>query len=70
MGGSGELVLRGWIAPATTDRLIECEQELRSLGVDVGVWDAIEKEWQHCVVTPEAMKKLDPLWGEYVWGLE
>lgn len=51
----------------------EDAQEVRSLGVELlslkvaGKTEETE-EWE-CRVSEEAFKKLDPLWGRFIWAL-
>ena len=59
------IVLRGWIVALQSDR-----PELESLGIILGSFDSQVEEYQDCVVSEEAFKKLDPLWGKYIWGLQ
>lgn len=67
---SKDVELHGWIQPCDPDLNINtAEKELQTLGVDVGPWNTIEKEFQHCVVSLAVLAKLDPLWGRYIWGL-
>lgn len=62
--------LTGWIQPCMPERNVnECRRELKAIGVDVGEWNAEAGEFQRCVVSNSAMDTLDPLWGEYIWGL-
>jgi hypothetical protein len=62
--------LHGWIQPCVESFDVnECRRELESLGVNVGPWDLFNQEFEDCILTVEALKKLDPLWGCYIWGL-
>jgi len=60
-GSKDALVL--WIIADETDR-----EHLESLGVELGPYNTERKEFNPCRVTPEALDKLDPWWGEYWWG--
>lgn len=64
-------LLHGWIQPCSpTVTETEARAELESLGVKVGEWDARLREFQKCVVSEEALVKLEELRNRYVWGLE
>lgn len=61
----------GWITPCEDPIDVNaCRAELEALGINVGEWYEPEREFQRCVVSLEALEKLDPLWGRYIWGLE
>lgn len=63
--------LRGWIQPCDPETSESAARvELETLGVDVGPWHEKIEEFQNCIVSREAMDKLDPLWGRYIWGLQ
>lgn len=66
---SADPTLRGWIAPCGFYGSIEARQELESLGVKVGDYNATKNEYVDCEVSQAVMDCLDPLWGKYVWGL-
>jgi hypothetical protein len=57
----------GWIAGAGPDD----RARLEALGIEVGPWveDNLGGEFRDCVVSPEAMQRLDPLWPRFIWGL-
>ena len=63
--------LRGWIMPAADnpDPVI-ARKELTALGVQVGEWDHVKEEFRNCVVSLDALRALDPLWGRYIWRLD
>lgn len=66
----GEVVLRGWIQPCgDTSDVGNYRRVLESIGVQVGPWDMMAREFQECAVPLSAMEGLDPLWGQYIWGL-
>lgn len=58
-------MLRGWIIAPEGDR-----QRLEELGVELGEYDITGQSFEDCVVSEEAMERLNPLWGMYIWGLE
>lgn len=62
--------LRGWIQPCNGKRESDCRRELESIGVDVGLWDESAWHFRDCTVSGEAISRLDPLWGQYIWGLQ
>ncbi len=43
---------------------------LRALRIILGPYDPIEGQFVDCHVSPEALARLDPYWGIYVWGLK
>lgn len=48
----------------------ENEKEyLQSLGIILGVYNRVEREFVDCLVSDEAMKKLDAHWGTFYWAL-
>ncbi|MBP1309108.1 hypothetical protein JOD82_002128 [Paenibacillus sp. 1182] len=49
---------------------IEEKELLESLGVIVGAYNDSTKEFQNCLVSDEAMDKLDDHWGTFWWSLE
>ena len=56
----------GWIlANNAGDR-----RHLTSLGVVVGKWNRKVGQFEGCVVSQEALDRLDPYWGRYYWGLK
>ena len=57
-------IFRGWISGDKNDREI-----LQQLGVKVGPWEESIEAWTPCDVTPEALKRLDRMWGRFIWGL-
>lgn len=62
--------LTGWIQPCDPESTEQsAREELTALGINVGEWDDLIKEFKRCAVTGVAMEKLDPLWGRYIWGL-
>lgn len=61
----GRQMYFGWImAP------FEAKEGLEKIGIVVGPYDEFNQQFDHCEVTPEALKLLDPCWGEFVWGLQ
>jgi len=65
-----EPVLHGWIKPLEWYMDVSAHRRaLEAIGVQVGVWDMMQSEFQECVVPSSAIEKLDPLWGQYIWGL-
>lgn len=65
-----QIVLSGWIRPCGGWVDVNtCRDQLVSFGVEVGPWDMFAREFQECKVSLSALKKLDPLWGKYIWGL-
>lgn len=58
------MVLKGWITASITDK-----EFLESLGIQLGDYDHAEHEFTNCVVTEEVLRKLNPLWGTFFWGL-
>ncbi|KAF6630578.1 hypothetical protein J2W97_001263 [Paenibacillus jamilae] len=58
-------MLRGWISADVEDR-----EELEKFGIRLGQYDYENCEFTECLVNEEAFTLLEPLWGEYVWGLE
>jgi len=57
-------IFRGWISGDKNDREI-----LQQLGVKVGHWEDSVEAWTPCDVTPKALKRLDRMWGRFIWGL-
>ncbi|MFD0587745.1 hypothetical protein ACFQZE_07000 [Paenibacillus sp. GCM10027627] len=39
------------------------------MGIVVGIWDEQQEEFTNCIVSSEAMGKLDPYWSYYYWWL-
>jgi len=65
-----EIVLRGWIQPCkNTSNVDNYRRVLEDVGVKVGPWNESKQEFENCVVTMSALESLDPLWGQYIWGL-
>lgn len=60
--------LRGWIQPVATTEDV-ARRELQSFGVEVGEWDGKIEEFKGCIVSLDALAKLDPHWGRYIWEL-
>jgi len=58
-------IYRGWIS----GRQKEAEL-LTSIGIKLGPWDPKEEVWSPCDVPVDAMEKLDPRWGQFIWGFE
>lgn len=54
-----------WII-ATPDDAIT----LSKLGICLGLYDDAEREYRGCEVDEETLVKLDPYWGQYIWGSE
>ena len=54
--------LKGWIACSTDDRNF-----LENLGIKLGEYG--EGEFVNCVVSKKSLKKLQPYWGRFIWGL-
>jgi hypothetical protein len=70
MLNESEPALRGWIKPLDWYMDVSAHRRtLEAIGVQVGVWDMAQSEFQECVVPASAMEKLDSLWGQYIWGL-
>lgn len=57
-------MLRGSIAADEDEK-----EYLESLGIVVGIYNRIEKEFADCLVSDEAMAKLDEHWGAFFWSL-
>ena len=48
----------------------EDKEHLESLGIIVGEYNNNEQEFSNCIISDEAIKKLDPYWfGRYIWGV-
>jgi hypothetical protein len=45
------------------------KEYLERLGVIVGAYDPTEKQFVDCLVSDEAMEKLDVHWGSFFWSL-
>lgn len=58
-------IYRGWISGEKSDRDI-----LQQFGVKIGPWEESIEAWTPCDVTPEALHRLDQMWGRFIWGLE
>lgn len=60
-----------WIAfglTPTAVEVIDAKALLESIGVLVGPHDG-RGTFERCIVSDEAFKKLDPLWGSrFIWG--
>ena len=54
-----------WIMGTKEDR-----GRLESMGVLVGRYDPIMQAFRECVVNDAALEKLQPTWGDFVWGPE
>lgn len=69
--GEEAIVLSGWIRPCGQEAVDvdSARKELEACGVEVGGWNAPEREFHRCRVSMMALDKLDPLWGKYIWGL-
>lgn len=57
-------MLKGWILATQAD-----QKKLEEFGVVVGPYNPDEGCFEECQVSDEALDKLDPLWGQYYWGL-
>jgi len=55
-------MLKGWIACNKDDKNL-----LEELGIILGEYG--EGEYINCIVSKKALKKLQPYWGRFVWGL-
>jgi hypothetical protein len=67
---SEEIVLRGWIQPCeNTSNVANYRRVLEEAGVRVGPWNESGWMFQDCVVPASAFERLNPLWGQYIWGL-
>ena len=56
--------LHGWIAASLHERA-----ELEAMGIQVGAYK--DGFFEPCVVSEEAMQKLNPTWGRrFVWSLK
>lgn len=42
---------------------------LKGLGIVLGNYSETENEFQDCLVSEEAMAKLDEHWGDFFWSL-
>lgn len=58
-------IYRGWIEGDPKEAGV-----LTGIGVKLGPLDEKLKLWSACEVSPEAMEKLDGLWGQFIWGLD
>jgi hypothetical protein len=58
-------MLRGWIVAEEYEK-----KELESIGIIVGEYIKEQGLFDNCIVSEEAMNKLDPLWGVFYWGLK
>lgn len=45
-------------------------KKLEDAGVVLGEYNAETRYYEDCFVSEETLTKIEPLWGEYVWGLE
>jgi hypothetical protein len=55
----------GWIAADPSDR-----EHLESLGVVVGDYAEKNRMFVDCIVSDDALNKLEPYWlNRYIWGL-
>jgi hypothetical protein len=65
-----ETVPRGWIQPCgNSSEVANYRRVLEGLGIQVGPWDMVRRQFDECAVSIPALEKLDPLWGQYIWGL-
>lgn len=70
------VVLRGWIQHNDREDTRESATDLlRDLGITLGPYFphptyAGFGQFDNCVVPDEALEKLNPYWGRFVWGLE
>jgi hypothetical protein len=65
-----ETVLRGWIQPCgNSSDVSNYRRVLEAAGVQVGPWDMMTRQFDECFVSMSALERLDPLWGQYIWGL-
>ncbi len=62
-------VITGWIKPCDHQNPSEAQLELEAIGVIVIYYDATQDEFK-VKVPPEALDRLDKLWGPYIWGLK
>lgn len=60
-------MLTGWIQPPPGEPM--AAERLTDLGVVLGPLDQETGTYLSCQVTTEAFLGLEPLWGEYIWGL-
>jgi hypothetical protein len=58
-------IYRGWISGDKNDLEI-----LQQLDIKIGPWEESVKAWTPCNVTPEALIRLDRMWGRFIWGLD
>jgi hypothetical protein len=66
-----EIILHGWIQPCSkTSDVSNYRRVLEDVGVRVGPWDMFKQEFQDCAVTMSDFEQLEPLWGQYIWGLQ
>jgi len=54
----------GWISANITDKSM-----LESFGVRVGNYNPEEKIFENCFVSHDALNKLEPYWGYFIWHL-
>lgn len=65
-----QVTLRGWIRPCSdVSDVSNHRRALEAIGVQVGPWDMMVREFQECAVSLAALEQLDPMWGRYIWGL-
>jgi hypothetical protein len=58
-------MLQGWIIAR-----LEEKSELENLGISLGDYNEREGCFEKCLVSETALKKLDPLWHKFYWGLD
>ncbi|MCD6123983.1 hypothetical protein J7J62_02290 [bacterium] len=55
---------KGWIIADYKDK-----EFLEKIGIKLGKYNEKTKSFEDCIVSSEALEKLDPYWGRFYWGL-